>query len=155
MKSLKTFVPVLLASYILYEYKYFDLTSRQRQKVETLHKKAIRVVTGLLRFTTMNRLYEQALMNTIEYEAEANHAMNMLCLAETQAGTQTGRIYESCATIFPIALHSNTRHHFGSHRNSRMSSPYPEDTPPLEGARTYCDSKTHQGDTTPSPDSPP
>lgn len=86
--SLKTLVRALLVSKVLYGYNCFDLTKRERQKIETLHREALRVITGLPRFTPLHHLYEQASMNTIEDQAEANHAMHILRLEGTLAGRQ-------------------------------------------------------------------
>lgn len=85
-----------------------------------MHRKALRVVTTLPKYMPERHFYEQLSMNTIEDQVDANHAFLRL-----EGLWQADRFYETWATIFRIARHSNTHHHPGRHRNSPMPNRYP------------------------------
>lgn len=53
-RTLRRLVTALLTSRAVYGYNFYSLTKRQRAKIESLNHEAMRVVTGLPRFTPYN-----------------------------------------------------------------------------------------------------
>lgn len=76
----------LLISRAVYGYNFYSLTQKQRKKLESLNHEAMRVVTGLPRFTPLHRLAQMAQMNPIEAIAEAAKHSQQFRLRATISG---------------------------------------------------------------------
>ncbi|XP_037576773.1 uncharacterized protein LOC119458994 [Dermacentor silvarum] len=85
-RTLRRLVAALLISRAVYGFNFYNLTQKQRKKLESLNHEAIRVVTGLPRFTPLHRLGQMAQMNTIEAIAEAAKHSQQFRLRATISG---------------------------------------------------------------------
>lgn len=84
--SLRTLVNGLLISKTMYGINYTYLTKKNWQKLEILHREALRVVTGLPKFTAKDVLYAQAQANRLDDIAEDRRIGQFQRLDSTNAG---------------------------------------------------------------------
>ncbi|XP_040073077.1 uncharacterized protein LOC115313175 [Ixodes scapularis] len=69
-RETRQLVTALLESRILYGYNYHVLTPRQAEQLEKLNREAIRIVTGLPKYTPLRELYAHGGMNLLSELAE-------------------------------------------------------------------------------------
>ncbi|KAM7289544.1 hypothetical protein ISCGN_029673 [Ixodes scapularis] len=79
-------VKALFVSRVCYGAQHFKLTKRQWSKLETLNNHAMRVITGLPRFTPLNKLRQYAQLNSMRETVETREKAHMERLKHTAAG---------------------------------------------------------------------
>lgn len=79
-------VKALLVPKATYGINYLRLTKAQGNGLEVLNREAIKVITGLSKYTRMEELYQIAGLNIIEEIARENKTSKMLRLQKTKSG---------------------------------------------------------------------
>lgn len=84
--TLRTLYRCLLESKAMYGYNYLHLTKGQENQLEILNRKAMRVITGLPKFTEITNLEKLAQINRLKDTAEERKASQLVRLQGTLSG---------------------------------------------------------------------